>query len=117
MVEPVTPDSDAVQVLCTLAAVKVSTPEVLVFWMSEVDVTDPVGPVVPCVVTVIGPEVKKIPGPYLASAVATASVMGTAEPPAGSITRGRGRQSMVFAGGSAHGRTRGGPPKRLIMDK
>ena len=66
-------------------------------------VADPLGPVVPRVLTVIGPEVKTIAGPYRASPVAAVAVIGTAEPPAGSVTVGAGPRGI------------GAPPKRLTL--
>ncbi len=55
MVEPVTPFSSAVHVLAMLAAVKTSWPEVFTGPTVAVLVTDPVGPVVPTVLTLRGP--------------------------------------------------------------
>jgi len=114
VVEPVTPASEAVQVLATLAAVNTSAPLVLVVAMLVELVTDPPAPVVPWVLTVIAPEVKKMPGPYRASPVATEPVMGAAEPVGGSVTAGAGAHT-VFAGGFVHGRSAGGVWKRLIL--
>jgi hypothetical protein len=63
VVEPLTPVSDAAQVLAIDSAVKTSEWEVLTVWMVAVVVTDPLGPVVPWVLTVIGPELKIVAGP------------------------------------------------------
>jgi len=105
VVEPLTPAvSDAVQVLVTLLAVNTSAPEVLMVWMSVELVTDPPAGV-PWVLTVMGPEVKKMPGPYRASPEGTEAVTALAEPPGGNVTVGVGPRSA------------GGPPKRLILLK
>jgi hypothetical protein len=101
-----------VHVLEIPAAVNTSTWEVFTVWMVAVLVTAPPAPRVPWVLTVIGPDVKMMPGPYLASPVGTESVRGAAEPPAGRVTLGRGRQSSLVAG-LAQGRVLEGPPKRL----
>jgi hypothetical protein len=63
VVEPVAPDSLAVQVLERLVAVKISWVEVLIGARVAVLVTDPPGPSVPWVVTVVGPAVKSRAGP------------------------------------------------------
>jgi len=117
VVVPVTPVEDPVHELVTVAAVKTSAPEVLVVEMLVEVVTDPVGPGVPWVLTVIGPDVKMMPGPYRASPVAAEAVTGTTEPPAGSVTAGAAAHPMVFVGGFVHGRSAGGPPKRPTLVK
>jgi len=63
VVEPLPAPSDAVQVLDTLVAVKTSWPLVFTDWMLAELVTDPLGPVVPWVLTVSWPELKKMAGP------------------------------------------------------
>ncbi|MEO7518524.1 MAG: hypothetical protein ABIY58_07180 [Acidimicrobiales bacterium] len=88
--EPVAPASEAVHVLDALVAVNTSWAEVLMLVMLVELVTDPVGPVVPWVLTVIGPELKKRAGPAEALPVAAVAVRGTADPPAGSVTVGVG---------------------------
>jgi len=57
-------------------------------------VTD-LGLVVPSVLTVMAPDVKKMPGPYRASPVGTVAVIGVAEPVAGSVTVGAGPRSTA----------------------
>ena len=68
-------------------------------------VTEPSAPVVPSVLTSIGPDVKIVAGPYFASPVAALSVTGVAEPPAGSVTVGVGPREAA------------GPPNRLMLVK
>jgi ABC-type cobalamin transport system permease subunit len=53
-------------------------------------VTDRVGPVVPWVLTVIGPDEKNLAGPTAALAVGALAVIGSTEPPAGRTTLGVG---------------------------
>ena len=103
VVLPLTPVSVAVQVLLMEAAVKTSCLDVLTFDTVAVLVTDPVGPVVPWVLTVIGPELKRIAGPTWTSAEGTLAVIGKAEPAGGSVTTGAGPL------------TPGGPPKSLTL--
>jgi hypothetical protein len=103
--ERATPVSETLQVLATLAAVNTSWPDVLTFWMLVELVTDPLAPVVPRALTVIGPELKTIAGPYCALPVGAVAVTGTAEPPAGSVTVGAGPRGLA------------GPPKRLTLLK
>jgi len=117
VVVPLTPDSEAVQLLATLVEENTSAPEVFVPAMLLDVVTDPVAPVVPWVLSVIGPEVKKMPGPYRASPVGAEAVTGTAEPVGGSITVGAAAHPTVLVGGFVHGRSAGGPPKRPILLK
>jgi hypothetical protein len=101
----VTPVSVAVHVLEAAVAVKISLPDVLMFWMVEVLVTEPLGPSVPWVLTVIGPELKRTAGPTWTRPDGALAVIGTAEPVAGSVTEGSGP------------RTLGGPPNRLTLAK
>ncbi len=90
VVEPLMPASDAMDVLFTLAAVNACAPVGLIPVMLTELVTDPVGPVVPCVLTVIGPELKRLAGPYCTLPVGAVAVIGMAEPPGGSVTVGVG---------------------------
>jgi hypothetical protein len=89
VVEPVTPLSVAVHVLSTFVAVNTSVCDVFTVSMLVELVTDPVGPGDPCVVTVIGPDVKNVAGPYFTEPVVADDVI-RAEPPGGSVTVGIG---------------------------
>ena len=108
VVEPLVPDSDAVQVLDTLVAVNTSWPDVLTGPTVAVLVTEPVGPVVPWVLTVNGPVVNRKAGPRCARHWSAPAVTGVADPPRGRVTAGSGAPS---------GATAGGPPKRLTEDQ
>ena len=68
--------------------------------MLAVLVTDPVGPVDPWVVTVSGPEVKKVAGPTLPNPDGAVAVCGLFDPSAAKVTVGVGPVMM------------GGPPNR-----
>lgn len=105
VVDPPTPTSEAVHVLEMADAVKTSDCEVFTVWMLAVVVTDPPGPVAPCVVTVIGPELNSVAGPYCTLPVSDDAVTGTAEPDAGNVTAGAGP------------RTLNGPPNKLTFPK
>jgi len=83
----VTPNRDAVQVLEMAEAVKFSCVEVLVVAMFTELVTDPLGPVVPWVLTTSCPEEKKMAGPTWPT-VPSASVWDTLPPAGGSTTDG-----------------------------
>ena len=79
--------------------------EVFTVWMSAVLVTDPPGPVVPCVVTVIGPELNTVAGPYTTLPVAAEALIGAAEPPDGNVTSGAGPRVLS------------GPENKLTLPK
>jgi len=103
VVNPVTPLSDAVQVLSREVAVNTSCWDVLMGARLAVLVTDPVGPVVPWVLTVVGPAVKSLAGPMTTFDVGDVAVIGTAEPPGGRLTMGVGPKGPC------------GPPKRVMF--
>ena len=75
------------------------------FMMSVEVVTDPPGPFVPWVLTLSGPELKTVAGPYCARPVVALAVIGTFEPPGGSVTVGVGPRVLAAA------------PKRLTLLK
>jgi hypothetical protein len=102
-VEPDFPDSDAVQVLERASAVRISWPDVLRFATLAEEVTDPVAPVVPWVLTFSAFELNSVAGPYRMSDVASVPVTGVAEPVVGSVTVGLGPK-----GGCC-------PPKRVML--
>ncbi len=90
VVEPDTQDWFAWHVLEMLEAVSASCVEVFTVMMFAELVTDPVGPGVPSVLTVIGPDEKNVAGPSFACPVDALSVKGTVDPPVGSVTVGVG---------------------------
>jgi hypothetical protein len=105
VVEPLTPASDAVQVLDAEVAVKTSWPERLMFWMVAVLVTDPPAPSVPWVFTWMAPLLQMMAGPYWTMASATLAICGLLDASGASVTIGAGP------------RTPGGPPNRLTLAK
>ena len=90
VVEPLTPASDAVQLLARLDAVNASLPDALTFAILVELVADPLGPVVPWVLTSIGPELKRVAGPVDALPDGAVAVIGPSEPPEGGVTIGVG---------------------------
>jgi hypothetical protein len=90
VVEPLTPVSDAVQVLARLLAVRFSCVDALTFAMFAELVTEPVGPSVPEVLTLIAPEEKMVAGPESARAEGALAVCGLFDPLDASVTDGVG---------------------------
>jgi hypothetical protein len=90
VVEPLTPVSDAVQVLARLLAVRFSCVDALTFAMFAELVTDPVGPSVPDVLTPIAPEEKIVAGPESARADAALAFWGLFDPLDASVADGVG---------------------------
>lgn len=105
VVDPVTPLSDALQVPATFVAVKTSFPDLPTLLMLAELVTEPLGPMLPWVLTSSRSELKIVAGPYWAEADGAVAVMGAAEPPGGSVTLGAGPRLL------------NGPPKRLMLLK
>ena len=102
-VEPVTdPLEDVEHVLLRLVAVNCSLPELPTLASVAVAVTAPEGPVVPCVVTLMAPELKNVAGPALAIPDGAVAVIGVTEPPGGRVTVGIG---PVTAGGPPNSET------------
>ena len=90
VVEPLTPLSDAVQVLLRLVAVNTSAPELFTFWMSVELAAEPPTSSDPSVFAVIGPEENIVAGPKTAAPVPTLAVWGLFEASAASVTLGVG---------------------------
>src|SRR5215210_6537286 len=103
VVDPATPLSEAVHLLETPSAVMGPGPTPRGSPIEAELATEPVGPVVPWVLTVVGPEggasalgslagywpLKSLAGPYCATAPSlSVAVMGVDEPPAGRVTDG-----------------------------
>jgi hypothetical protein len=66
-------------------------------------VTDPLGPVLPCVLTAMASELKKIAGPTTALAEVSDAVTALVEPLAGNTTDGAGPRVLA------------GPPNKLTL--
>jgi hypothetical protein len=98
VVEPVTPLSLAVHVLDAAVAVNTSAPDVLMVVSMEELVTDPPAPVLPWVLTEIGPELKSVAGPIWTSPSSAVMVIGPPDPAGGRVTMGVG--ATTVAGGS-----------------
>ncbi len=116
VVEPLTPVPDAVHELATDVSglvpggLKLSSPntserDVLTSAMLVEVVTDPVGPRLPEVLTVIWPELKKVAGPTTALPDGSVAVCGLLDASAASVTVGAGPRMF------------GGPPKRPTLAK
>jgi hypothetical protein len=98
VVEPLTPDAEAVQVLWSWLAVNTSFLEVLTLLIVAVLVTEPLGPMVPCVLTSIWPLVKIVampPGPACTLPDAAVALCGLFEASGASVTTGVGPESVV----------------------
>ena len=105
VVAPPVPLSEAEHVASKEVAVKISPMALVMLLTVALLVTDPVGPGVPWVLTVISPEVKNRAGPAPATPDGAVAVIGAPDPPAGSVTVGVGTVTL------------GGPPKRPTLAK
>jgi hypothetical protein len=99
VVAPLTPDSDAMQLLATVSAVRISPPvsgcEAALFTFVAVDelLTEPEGPRVPDVFTVIWSDVKRVATSATANPVEAMAVCGLFEAFGASVTTGVGPTS------------------------
>jgi hypothetical protein len=90
VVEPVTPLSLAVHVAITWSAENCPPLAVEMLLTVELLVTEPPAPVVPCVLTLTGPDSNSVAGPKKTLSDGSEPMIGVAEPLMGSVTRGVG---------------------------
>jgi len=95
VVEPLTPVADALQLLATRLAVNGSCPDVLTFWTAAELVTEPAGPIDPCVLTSSCPELNTVAGPYTALPDNADAVAGLFEAFGASVTAGAGPRAVA----------------------